>query len=100
MGRSRGGNTDHGQSELATIRWDVVVTDPTRTEEFYREGPLSSVAAGKRQAQIVKAIQSDGLDPFLRRVQIEESRIGPVSVDTPSTSPFKYVVSSVRRWFG
>jgi hypothetical protein len=91
---------------MGNVNWrplnkrDVVIVDSTRTEEFYREGPFSSVAASNRQSEIVLAIQSEGLDPFLHRMQIEELRIGPVSVETQSTSPTEYVVSAVRRWFG
>jgi hypothetical protein len=51
---------------------DVVVTDLAHTQEFYREGPFSASAADSRKSAIVATIQTDGLDQFLRRMQIED----------------------------
>ena len=57
---------------------DVVVTDHSFTKEFYREGPFSSWSADRRKTAIATTIKKEGLDQFLRRMQIEQSTIGPV----------------------
>ena len=63
---------------------DVVVADISRTQEFYREGPYSAWAANNRKTAIATTIKTEGLDSFFRRMQVEQSTIGPVSVTAPS----------------
>jgi len=77
---------------------DVVVTDLSRTEELYREGPFTARAANNRQSVLVTTIKSDGLDHFLRRMQIEQSTIGPVSAPSGKVSGLQQARASLRLW--
>jgi hypothetical protein len=77
---------------------DVVVTDPSRTREFYREGTFSSWAADRRKMAIATTIKTEGLDQFLRRMQIEQSTIGPVSAPSGRVSGLQEARISMRLW--
>jgi len=78
---------------------DVVVTDPSGTDELYREGPFTSSGAQHRQQAIVLEIDADGLATFLRRRQIEESTIGPVSASRSQPSRVQETTVSMRIWW-
>lgn len=78
---------------------DVVVTDFGRTHEMYREGPFTSSGAQRRQQTIVREITSDGLAAFLRRCQIEESTIGPVTASSGRPSWTQEVTASLGLWW-
>jgi hypothetical protein len=77
---------------------DVVVVDITRTQEFYREGPFSARTAARRETQIVASIKTDGLDKFVRRMQIEQSTLGPVSARSGRVSGLQQVKASLGLW--
>jgi hypothetical protein len=74
---------------------DVVITDASRTQEFYREGPFSSRAADNKKSAIVAIIKADGLDQFLRRMQIEQSTIGPVYAPSGKVSGLQQAWASL-----
>ena len=78
---------------------DVVVTDLDGTSELYREGPFTSSGAQRRQNGIVEEINADGLAAFLRRRQIEESTIGPVTASSGQPSWMQEVAVSARLWW-
>jgi hypothetical protein len=67
---------------LTGARWrpfnkrDVVVTDLSRTQEFYREGPFRAGAADKRKSTIATDIESDGLDQFLAESRLSSQQSG------------------------
>jgi hypothetical protein len=65
---------------------DVVITDVGGTHEMFREGPFTSSDAQRRQQTVVGEISTDGLATFLRRRQIEESTIGPVTASSGQLS--------------
>jgi hypothetical protein len=75
---------------------DVVVTDRSFTEEFYREGPFSSWSADRKKTAIAATIKKEGLDQFLRRMQIEQSTIGPVVAPSGRLSLRQETEVSVR----
>ena len=77
---------------------DVVVADLSCTQEFYREGPFSARSANSRKAAIVTTIKSEGLDHFLRRMQIEQSTIGPVSAPSGKVSGLQQARASFGLW--
>lgn len=88
-----------GQSAMLSFdKRDVVVSDLSFTQEFYREGPSSASAADRRKMAIVTTIKRDGLDQFLRRMQIEQSTIGPVSAPSGKISGLQRVRASLRLW--
>ena len=78
---------------------DVVVTDLNGMHEMYREGPLTSGGAQRRQQAIVREITADGMASFLRRRQIEESTIGPVTAASGQPSWMQEATVSVKLWW-
>lgn len=65
---------------------DIVIHDDTGERELYREGPYNNVTVARALEHILAAIQSQGLDAFLRAHQIASPRVGPV--DAPSRVGF------------
>jgi hypothetical protein len=63
----------------STVQLDIVVYDATRKHELYREGPFSDVSVNRSLNEILDEIGNLGFDEFLRRRQIANSQIGPVS---------------------
>lgn len=78
---------------------DVVVCRLDSETEMYREGPFTSVGAQRRQRTIVREISADGLAAFLRRRQIEESTIGPVTAPSGQPSWIQEAWVGVRLWW-
>jgi hypothetical protein len=65
-----------------SVAQDIVIQDETRTRELFREGPYSTISVDLPLRKIVAQIESVGLDEFLRRRQIENAQIGPVTSPT------------------
>lgn len=61
------------------LKRDIVVSDPSRSRELYREGPYNGITVGSALNRLEADIRSEGMNKFLFKRQAEESRIGPLS---------------------
>jgi len=97
---------------MGSVNWrplnkrDVVIVDPSRTEEFYRQGPFSAYHALAQQKAILTTVEAIGLADFLRQQQVKEAIIGrvtrpgePMGLDLVRET-VQDSQQSIRQWFG
>lgn len=89
----------HGVNWKPLESRDVVIFDDRGKAALFREGPYSSRVATSRMAEVVAQVKAVGIKEFLRKEQVAEGKIGPISVNVPTTSPAKFVIDSIRRRF-
>jgi hypothetical protein len=87
-----------GDGELLLQR-DIVIHDPSRSRELYREGPYNGITVGRPLDRIVAEVKADGIDQFLFKRQVEESRIGPLSMPSGKVGFWSAAVVSVRLYW-
>jgi hypothetical protein len=75
---------------------DIVIQDESRERELYREGPFNNISVEFPLKRILAEIESKGLDEFLRRRQIENSQIGPVSAPSGNMGYWRWAVTYYR----
>jgi hypothetical protein len=97
---------------MGNVNWrplnkrDVVIVDPSRTEEFYRQGPFSANDALTQQKAIVTTVKAVGLAEFLRQAQVKAATIGRVTKpgEMMGMALVRETVQdsqqSIRQWFG
>ncbi len=77
------------------MRRDVVVRDASDNRELYREGPYNAITVQRPLEGILQELEQSGLDQFLRKRNLEQSRIGPISEPTGSLSSIELSRQSI-----
>lgn len=78
---------------------DIVVRDASDGRELYREGPYNAVTVRRPLEGILEELGNSGLDQFLRKRNLEQSRIGPISEATGSPSSSELSKQSIGYWW-
>jgi hypothetical protein len=75
---------------------DIVIRDSTGARELYREGPYNQITVNRPLNRILAEIEAEGLESFLRKRQIEQGQIGPISERSDRVSLTKATVGYER----
>ncbi len=78
------------------LKRDIVIEDPSRSRELYREGPYDGITVSPPLERILAEIKSDGLDQFLFKHQVEQGRIGPISQPSGHVGLWSWAAGSIR----
>jgi hypothetical protein len=81
------------------LQRDIVIHDPSRSRELYREGPYDGITVVKPLDRIVAEVRAYGIDQFLFKRQAEESRIGPLSMPSGKVGFWSAALISVRLYW-
>jgi hypothetical protein len=91
-----------GSYAVVAIKRDVVIQDPLRERELYREGPYDQITVSPALQRMTNEIKTVGLNEFLKIRQVENARVGPVSISAKPVGFAKETVpylSSFERLF-
>jgi hypothetical protein len=81
---------------LSLMKRDVVISDENRERELYREGPYDEFSVGRHLDAVVREVEREGLQVFLRRRQVEDGSIGRISVSSGEVDLTKWTEESAR----
>jgi hypothetical protein len=64
----------------SNLKRDIVIQDPTREHELFREGPYDGITVSRPLERILTEIGQFGLEGFLTRRRDDSSKSGPISI--------------------
>lgn len=92
-----------GYFAASRLERDIVILDPSRSRELYRDGPYNSITITAPLDRLVRDIQKNGLENVIHTWQVNSSRLGPVEIEqvpVGSVRSFEPYVSRVLSALG
>jgi hypothetical protein len=89
-----------GYNAFSPLDEDLVIRSDNGRRELYREGPYRGGGAQMAMDRLVREVESEGLEAFLRRRHVEEGRLGPVNVSTGQMGFWEMNLTGLRALTG
>jgi hypothetical protein len=89
-----------GYNAFSLLDEDVVIRSEDESRELYREGPYRGGGAQTARNRLVREIDSEGLEAFLRRRHVEEGRLGPLNASTGQMGFWEMNLTGLRALTG